>query len=51
MNAEYQTTDNKIIKTPTDLGFKHTKRNSIYIFDYTIELGKVLNELKTENDN
>ena len=42
----YQTRLESIARILIDKGFKHTKKNKIWEFIYTIELGKVLEELR-----
>lgn len=49
MAAYYQTRLESIAKILKGRGFKYTLKNKIYEFEYDLELGKVLAELR-END-
>jgi hypothetical protein len=42
----YQTTDKKLVSLLRGLGFKYNYKNNIWEFEYTKELGQVLEDLK-----
>ena len=46
--AVYQTIDSKEAKLLRSLGFNYTKESKIYEFEYSKELGLILDELRLE---
>ena len=48
MGCVYQTRLNKIARVLMDRGFKYTKKNKIWEFNYDIKLGRILAELRDE---